>query len=152
MLKFEELKLSQSAKTFAKSKQTVVPDNYQTRELILCARVGDQVAESNIEQPELFKPIYLHAADINHATIKFSVEERIYKLERDEEAMLKRISNTNIKAMGVDAFLYDRLGGAMGELNARGDEAKGNAADAADKLSGQAAMSLDAVIDKKKVY
>ena len=52
------------------------------------------------------------------------MEERIYKLERDEEAMLKRISNTNIKAMGVDAFLYDRLGGAMGELNARGDEAK----------------------------
>lgn len=110
------------------------------------------MAESNIEQPELFKPIFLHAADINHATIKFSIEERIYKLERDEEAMLKRISNTNIKAMGVDAFLYDRLGGTMGELNARGDEAKASAADATDKLSGQAAMSLDAVIDKKKVY
>ena len=38
--------------------------------------------------------------------------------------MLKRISNTNIKAMGVDAFLYDRLGGKMGEFKARADEAK----------------------------
>ena len=38
--------------------------------------------------------------------------------------MLKRISSTNIKAMGVDAFLYDRLGGKMGELKARADEAK----------------------------
>ena len=42
--------------------------------------------------------------------------------------MLKRISNTNIKAMGVDAFLYDRLGGTMAEVNAQADEAKKNGA------------------------
>ena len=52
------------------------------------------------------------------------MEERIYKLERDEQAMLKRISDTNIKAMGVNSFLYDRLGGSMGEFNAMNDEAK----------------------------
>ena len=52
------------------------------------------------------------------------MEERIYKLERDEQAMLKRISDTNIKAMGVNSFLYDRLGGTMGEINAQNDEAK----------------------------
>lgn len=39
--------------------------------------------------------------------------------------MLKRVSNTNIKAMGVDAFLYDRIGGTMAELQARGNEIKG---------------------------
>ena len=102
-----------------------MPDNYQTRELILCCRIADQVAETNIEEPEQFKPLYLYAnGKLEHATVKFSVEERIYRLERDEEAMLKRISNTNIKAMGVDAFLYDRLGGSMAEINARGDEVK----------------------------
>ena len=65
--------------------------------------------------------------------------------------MLKRISNTNIKAMGIDAFLYDRLGGAMGELNAKNDELKSKAGKQGES-SGQAAMSLDAIIDKKKVY
>ena len=65
--------------------------------------------------------------------------------------MLKRISNTNIKAMGIDSFMYDRLGGAMGELNARGDEAKAKSGET-EGVSGQAAMSLDAIIDKKKVY
>ena len=89
------------------------------------------MAEADIEEPELFRPIYLHADSVHHTSIKFSIEERIYKLERDEAAMLKRISNTNIKAMGVDAFLYDRLGGTMGEINARGDAVKG-----ADKQSG----------------
>ena len=64
--------------------------------------------------------------------------------------MLKRISNTNIKAMGVDAFLYDRLGGKMAEFNAKADELKKNAGEEGE--SGQAAMSLDAIIDKRKVY
>ena len=66
--------------------------------------------------------------------------------------MLKRISNTNIKAMGVDAFLYDRLGGKMGEQKARMDEAKRKGENVnEDDLTGQAAMSLDAIIDKKKI-
>ena len=53
--------------------------------------------------------------------------------------MLKRISNTNIKAMGVDAFLYDRHGGAMAELKDRG-------------VKGDGGAGLDQIIDKKKVY
>lgn len=68
--------------------------------------------------------MFLYAESVLNSTIKFSIEERIYKLERDEEAMFKRISNTNIKAMGVDAFLYDRLGGKMAEVNARADQSK----------------------------
>ena len=30
--------------------------------------------------------------------------------------MLKRIQETNLKIVGMDNFLYDRLGGSMGEL------------------------------------
>ena len=53
--------------------------------------------------------------------------------------------------MGIDAFMYDRLGGTMGELNARGDDAKAMAGET-EGVSGQAQMSLDAIIDKKKVF
>ncbi len=42
--------------------------------------------------------------------VQFFLEERVYKLERDEDAMLARIKNTNIRAQGVDSFLYQRLG------------------------------------------
>lgn len=117
---------------------------------MLTASIGKQTVEANLEEPEQFKSVFLYADSLHHSTIKFSVEERIYRLERDEEAMLKRISNTNIKAMGVDAFLYDRLGGKMGELNARANEVKRNAGAAEE--TGQAAMSLDSIIDKKKVF
>jgi len=40
--------------------------------------------------------------------------------------------------MGIDAFLYDRLGGAMGQLNAMGDEAKKKGGTDREDLSGQA--------------
>ena len=38
-----------------------------------------------------------------------------------------RIDNNYIKlwAMGVDAFLYERIGGTMAELQAKGNEIKG---------------------------
>lgn len=88
VVKLEELKLAQSVKAFAKQRATTVPDNFQTRELILCARIGDQVGEANIEEPEQFKAIYLYAESVDTSMITFSVEERIYKLERDEQAML----------------------------------------------------------------
>lgn len=42
--------------------------------------------------------------------VQFFLEERVYKLERDEDAMLARIKNTNIRAQGVDSFLFQRLG------------------------------------------
>ena len=50
--------------------------------------------------------------------------------------------------MGVDSFLYDRHGGAMGELQAKDKEAKGGKQE-----SGlQQVMSLESIIDKKKVF
>ncbi len=48
------------------------------------------------------------------------IEEWIYDLERDEEAMLKRIKETNLKATSVEGFLYSRVGG-LGSL----DKSKG---------------------------
>jgi hypothetical protein len=44
------------------------------------------------------------------------VEEWIYRLERDEESMLKRIQGTNFKTQGIDGFLNSRMGGTMGDL------------------------------------
>ena len=52
----------------------------------------------------------LYANNLDSTTVIFSVEERIYKLERDDEAMLKRIKDTNMKATGVDGFIYSRIG------------------------------------------
>lgn len=74
----------------------------------------------------------MYARDLDSTTITFAIEERVYKLERDEEAMLARLADANLKATGVDAFLYSRLG-PMAEL------------------SGQE-MTLSAVIDKKRVF
>ncbi len=73
----------------------------------------------NIEEPEQFKPFVLYAEAVEEAKISFRVEERIYKLERDEAAMLKRIQDTNLKAKGIDSFLYERYGGSMGDLDAK---------------------------------
>lgn len=63
------------------------------------------------------------------------VEERIYKLERDEAALMKRIQETNLQATSVEGFLYQRLGGTMGDLDKSGKPA-----------------SLDTLIDKKRIY
>ena len=51
---------------------------------MICATIGEQVVEANIEEPELFKPLFLYAESPHRSTIKFSVEEHIYRLERDE--------------------------------------------------------------------
>ena len=62
--------------------------------------------------------------------------------------MLKRIQETNIRAMGVDTFLYNRHGGSMGELQAKNQDVK-----AGKEESGlQQVMSLESIIDKKKVF
>ena len=102
-------------------------------DLILCTQINGQIGEVNLEEPEQSKPFVLYAESAEDCQISFQVEERIYTLERDETAMLKRIQDTNIKAMGVDAFL--------GGLNTK--SSKGGT---------QQAMSLDAIIDKKKVH
>ena len=48
------------------------------------------------------------------------IEEWIYNLERDEEAMVKRIKEPNLKATSVEGFIYRRVGG-LGSL----DKSKG---------------------------
>ena len=58
-----------------------------------------------MEEPEQFKPFVLYAKTREDCKISFHVEERIYKLERDEQAMLKRIQETNLKIVGMDNFL-----------------------------------------------
>jgi hypothetical protein len=40
-----------------------------------------------------------------------TIVERVFKLERDEAAMIQRITNTNMKAVGVENFIYNRMGG-----------------------------------------
>ena len=40
-----------------------------------------------------------------------TIIEKVFKLERDEAAMIKRITNVNMKAVGVENFIYDRIGG-----------------------------------------
>lgn len=52
----------------------------------------------------------MYAPDLDSTMVQFFLEERVYKLERDEDAMLARIKNTNIRAQGVDSFLFQRLG------------------------------------------
>ena len=41
-------------------------------------------------------------------SIDFRVEEFVYKLERDEAAMLARLKDTNLYATGVERFLYQK--------------------------------------------
>lgn len=75
----------------------------------------------------------LFAPDLDSTEAQFTIEERIYKIERDENAMLERLKNVNLQAQGVDNFLYSRLG-PMGDLKA------------------DSAMSLGAIIDTKRTY
>jgi hypothetical protein len=50
--------------------------------------------------------IILYAPDIDSTVVQFSIEERVYRLERDEDALLARLKNTNLRAAGVDNFLF----------------------------------------------
>ena len=148
VIRFMDMGLVEEISSFVKKRQSFAPDDTRTREIMLCAQIGSQIGEINLEQPETFKPFVLFVNQAQGSMVQFRVEERIYKLERDEKAMLKRISKTNIRAMGVDAFLYDMMGGSMGELKAKNEVAKGGSQE-----SGlQQVMSLEKIIDKKKVF
>lgn len=59
--------------------------------------------------------------------LEMRVEEHIYKLERDEAAMLSRLRDTNLHATGVDKFLNKNKDSAV-------------------------TQNLDGYIDKKKVF
>lgn len=46
--------------------------------------------------------------------LEFTLEERTFKLERDEAKTLKRLKETNMRAMGVNAFLLENAGPSKG--------------------------------------
>ena len=75
--------------SFVKQFQSVVPNNKKTREIMLRIQIGSQVAEVNLEKAHLAPAQHLYCTEQDQ--IKFEIEERIYKLERDEAAMLKRV-------------------------------------------------------------
>ena len=56
---------------------------------MLRIQIGSQVAEVNLEKAHLAPAQHLYCTEQDQ--IKFEIEERIYKLERDEAAMLKRV-------------------------------------------------------------
>lgn len=103
-----------------------------TREIVLCVKILNQVASVDVEKSQESN-ILLYAPDLDSTMVQFFVEERVYKLERDEDAMLARIKNTNIRAQGVDSFLFQRLG-LMADL--QNDQQ----------------MTLNTLIDKKRVF
>ena len=45
-----------------------------------------------------------YAPDIDSTVVKFSIEEHVYRLERDEAALMARLKKTNLRATGVDNF------------------------------------------------
>jgi hypothetical protein len=58
----------------------------------------------NFDQLELTKAKCVLWATLD-MSLEMRVEEHIYKLERDEAAMLQRLKDTNLYATGVDKFL-----------------------------------------------
>ena len=103
-----------------------------TREIVICVKILNQVAVADVETGQ-DRNIVMYAPDLDSTLAQFYIEERVYRLERDEEAMLARIKNTNIRATGVDSFLNQRLG-PMADL--QGDQP----------------MSLNSIIDKRRVF
>jgi len=56
-------------------------------------------------------PTRLIAAFADSATVtQVSIVEKIFDLKPDEKALLKRISATNLKAEGINAFIYKQMG------------------------------------------
>lgn len=60
-------------------------------------------------------------------SIESRIEERVYKLERDEAKMLARLKQTNLHATGIDKFLT-----------------KGN--------KEHKDLSMDSLVDKKRIF
>jgi hypothetical protein len=69
--------------------------------------------------------------------VEVTICEKVFKLERDEAAMIQRITNTNMKAVGVEQFIYNQMGG-LADLQNRGENEKN--------------IRLDMFADKKKIF
>ena len=61
------------------------------------------------------------------------MEEHVYRLERDEAKLLKRLKETNLRATGVGGFLLEN-GGPSADVAKNGTH------------------TLDSLIDKKKIF
>jgi len=114
----------------------LAPSDLKTRAFILCISHEDQVGEVDLEEPQLTEDLVFYLDSLDASRISLSIEERIYRLERDDQALLKRIKDTNLRATGVDSFLNSRLGGSMQEYQDK-DKA----------LTG----GLLSIVDKKKI-
>ncbi|CDW87445.1 UNKNOWN [Stylonychia lemnae] len=94
------------------------PENeVQKREIVLKIEIGKQVVEFNIEDPEgpdRKNPQNDFLMYVYEGTkqIKFTVLEKFYTLERDEEAFLQSIRQINTKqTTSINKFLIDANGG-----------------------------------------
>ena len=58
-----------------------------TRDVLLNIKIHNQIGTTNLEAPRQ-DPLVFYASDIDSTTVTITVEEVIYKLEKDEEAML----------------------------------------------------------------
>lgn len=106
-LTFSELAVA-NANEFALKHQTVVPNNQQTRDLVLFIKCGSQEAKitfSDMEQNIMPKVIFWTTLDM---WVEMRIEEHVFKLERDEAAMLARLKETNLHATGVESFLMSK--------------------------------------------
>ena len=129
-LKEVQLVCPQGFDTFALKNQSVAKSDLKTREFYLQISLGTQVIEQPLAPDMMTKGATTHLiALFKDSVATVSIVEKIYDLQRDEEAMLKRIQETNLKAQGVENFMMNRM---------------------ADKFDDRA-VTLDTFIDKKKV-
>lgn len=89
---------------FAFKNQSLVPNNQRTRDILLIVKCGNQEATINLENPGVKqpKPVFWSSLDMS---FEMRVEEHVFKLERDEAKMLKRLKETNLHATGINTFL-----------------------------------------------
>jgi|688.fasta_scaffold1642942_2 hypothetical protein len=58
-----------------------------TRDILLNIKIQNQIGTINLEVPRQDSLVF-YASDIDSTTVSFTIEETIYSLEKDEEAML----------------------------------------------------------------
>ena len=58
-----------------------------SRDVLLNIKIHNQIGRINLEVPRQ-DPLVFYASDIDSTTVTITVEEAIYTLEKDEEAML----------------------------------------------------------------
>jgi len=76
---------------------------------MLSLKCGSQEAKVNLsDSADGNQKVLIWAK--HSSVIEFKLEEHIFRLERDEEKMLKRLKQTNLRATGVGGFLLENAG------------------------------------------